>query len=204
MAYLQQISTTSKPAAPKKGFSLNPKILIFVGIGIALVIFIAIIVGMLSGVKDKEKEEAMRLHVRTNYLLNTLAEYTPVVKSSNLRSMGSTLSSHLTELNRDLLPILTNYWGYEDWEDDAPAEIFAEETELIDQLNQTLENARLNGLLDRVYTRELALQIALLNSIESEIIARTEKEELIQMLERSMGNFQELHTQFDDYSNPGT
>ena len=204
MAYLQQISKTTRPAAAKKGFHLNPKILIIASIAVAVILFIAMISSMLSGVKDKEKDEAMRLHVRTNYLLSALADYTEYVKSSNLRSMGATLSNHFTELNRDLLPILTDYWGYEDWEDDAPAEIFEEETARAEEFRQDLENARLNGLLDRVYVRELALQIALLTSIESEVVARTEKEELISLLERSMSNLKELHTQFDDYSNPST
>lgn len=201
MAYLQQISTTSKPAAPKTSkFSLNPKVLIIAGIGIALVIFMAIIGSMLGNVSDKEKDEAMRLHVRAHYLLETLNEYTNSVKSSQLRSMGTTLSTHLTELNRDLLPMLTEHWGYEDWEDDTPAEVLEEETAASEKLNGDFENARLNGLLDRVYVRELALQIALLTSIQTEIIARSEREDLIDLLTRSSNNLKELHQQFADYS----
>lgn len=200
MAYLQQISTTSKPVAAKKQFSLNPKILIGVGIAVVVLIFFIVIASMLGNVTDKEKEEAIRLNIRTNYLLSVLDDYTNSVKSSNLRSMGATLSTHLTELNRDLLPILTAAWGYEDWEQDSPPEILEEETEFIRPLVEDLENARLNGLLDRVYVRELALQIALFNSIQSEVIARTEKEDLAALLEKSLTNLRELHTQFSDYS----
>ena len=200
MAYLQQISATSKPVAQKKGFSLNPKILIGIGVAVVVIIFFSVIASMLGNVTDKEKEEAIRLDIRTNYLLTNLNNFTNSVKSSNLRSMGATLSTHLTELNRDLAPLLMEYWEFEDWENDSPPEILEEEGETANELYYKLENARLNGLLDRVYVREIALQIALLNSIQTEIIARTERPELIELLEKSTTNLRELHQQFSDYT----
>ena len=159
MAYLDQIAAKpkSEKSFPFKNF------LIGAGIALIAIIVFVIFVNILSGVTGKEKSLLYQTHVRSNNLITVLNDYTKHVKSSELRSLGTTLSTVLTETNKDLVAILTEKYDYEDT-DLAKLPINEEETAHLTSLNNSLEEARINGLLDRTYSRDFALQIALLLS----------------------------------------
>ena len=69
----------------------------------------------------------------------------------------------------------------------------------MEEMTATLENGRLNAILDRVYAREFAYQIAMLIALEQETYSKTKKENLRSVLTSSMNNLDSLHTQFDDF-----
>ena len=195
MAYLEQIAVSKKPAAPKQSFIHSKKFLIILGVIVFFALFLLIISSLLNSNSNKEPDAIAHLNLRTTNLLATLKEYNPSVKSSTLRSLGSSLSAQLTDLNRDVAPVAKELFNKK-----IPEKITEEETSFIDNLNSTLETARLNGVLDRVFVREFTLQIVLVNTLQSEILARTKDENLANALNGSIPNLKELHTQFEDYS----
>ena len=197
MAYLEQIATTTKPPAPKESFLHSKKIFIVLGVAVFLSIFLMIIGNLMGSGSDKEQDAIMRLNVRTTNLLKVIQDYNRNIKSSSLRSMGTSLSTQITDLNRNI-----NAYVEEHWKSKIPDSITEEEGVFTDELINTLENARLNGYLDRVFAREFALQIALLNSLQTEILERTKDEFLITTINNALPSFRELHTEFANYTDP--
>lgn len=201
MAYLQQISVSSRPPASGKRSLLDfftPRNLIIVGVIAAALLFITFISNLLGGVSDLSRDTAIQSELRTTNLITTINNYNSYLKSSTLRSMSNSLLNVLSETSRDLSPILLESYQYEDSED-APSSVLETETANFATLNNTLETARLNALLDRTYTREFTLQIALLIAIESEASQRTSDTNLQNVLTTSINNLQILHNEFEAY-----
>lgn len=200
MAYLQQISSTSKPKTGAGGkFKFNPLWLIPVGVIIVVMIFVGVISSMLGGVQDKEKDLTFQASARAQALVQIIRTNNTYVKSSDLRTMATSLSTVLTDTDRDLVAVLRSDFNYDSVNKET-LPFMAEETELITNLEVSLTDAQLNGILDRVYVRELNLQIALLLSIESEALARTERPALQEVLTKSINSLQNLQTQFTEYT----
>ena len=201
MAYLQQISAGGKaPGAKGKfNFSFNPKILIFVGIALALIFFGMIIANMLNKEDTRDRDLTIQAQVRITNLNDTTDDYIKFIKASSLRSMATALKTILSETNREISSIILGEYGLKPTAI-KKLPIFSEEASTHSELVKSLENARISGHLDRVYNREYTLQIALLISLENEIIERTKNQRLIEVLQKSIADLQSLHTQFSDYS----
>lgn len=197
-AYLNQISQTTKPIEQKESV-LSPKIFKFAAIGIGLTIFLVIIGSLLKNLNNKEFLLTQQLDLRTTNLIETIEEYNKQVKSPALRSIGTSFSAILSDTNRDIEEYLVQEYEFDPKK--ADAKIMKQETELIDDLNKSLENARLNGILDRTYVNKLDLQITLMLSLESDIISRTKKPELRSMLEKSSDSLKTLQNTIEGYDN---
>ena len=204
MAYLQQIADDSRPKAKQSkglGDFFSWKFLGIIGGVLVLAITIIIVGSMLSNVSDKEKDAAVRLNYRLSYLNKTVDSYRKKVKSSNLRSMSVTFNSIMTDTSRDLGTVIgTSFSADSDADKESQATIAAEESAHISTLNSTLDNAILNGRLDRAYYREISLELTLLMSLESELLARTSKPELISLIQSSYESLSNLQKQFEEFS----
>lgn len=203
MAYLQQISAStnkSKTRAPRTGFIgflLRPKTLIISGASIAAVILFILVSSLLSSVTAREKNLSAQLYLRLTNLNKTLEDYTGEVKSSSLRTMGNSLSTVFDNTTHDLEPILTDHFKLKT--NKLSKSLTESETKFTKAIDDDLNQAKLNGLLDRSFAREYTLQIALILSLESELLARTKYPALTKALQSSSANLEKLHSQFSNY-----
>ena len=209
MAYLQQIAgnNNSLAAKPMKGDSPLAKIFniwtLLIGGGVLVIfIIILVVVAAISKVDTKDQDLMKQSYFRAYYLLEeTLGEYSGSVKSSDIRNMSASLKSVLNEIMLNELNLLLSEYEIEvdslDEEEDA---IMADEHNEVGKLNETLETARLSGTLDRVYVREMAMQIAYLRAYQSEIVERTKNDAIQQFSMKAETNLDNLYTQFHEFN----
>lgn len=207
MAYLQQISGVNNSLnskAKKKGpLSKILNVWVFVGIGlfIALIVGVSVLVATLNKVDTKDQDLMTQSFWMANYLIDdTFTGYTDLVKDSGIRNMSASLKSVLSEIKLGYKTIMEEEYGINvenlSKEEDP---IVVGEGEHNDELNTKLENARLNGILDRVYLREITMEIAYLRSYQSEIVERTSNENVKAFALKAEGNLKDLYDQFYDY-----
>lgn len=205
--YLDKIASEARPlTASAPGFlgsalHLSMKQLKIIGIAIAA-IFLALIIAMIanSGNKNTERDYVDTAYLRTKDLSKVIDDYRTKIRSSELRSMAMSLKSVLLETNYALSSTLTNNFGAKNPDTPEKESTATDETAIIGELTASLEEARLNALLDRVFAREYTYQISLLISLETDIINRTKIDLLKSSLTSSRSNLETLHEQFDNFS----
>ena len=195
--YLNQISLDNRRAKSGSGL-FSGKIFKFLLGGIALAALIIIVGSLLKNVSNKEKDLVEQVDIRVSNLSASITTYKSSLKSSRLRAMTASLSGVLSNTSRDVSTLLASVYDYSD----KTANATTSETELahITAFNSTMDEAKINGILDRTWVREMALQIALLISIESEAKARTSNSGVAATLESSMSDLNQLYEQFLSYS----
>ena len=202
-AYLNEISASNRPvrnpaAAPK---SLRTATIVKIVAAGAVLFFLLMAVGALVGnLKGKTDSLLKQLYLRTTNMSTIMEDYNRDLKSSDLRSLAASLAGTLTNATNQLAGVM----GAEDPEDAAPdAATTEEETAVLNELNTSLTNARLNGILDRAYANLVGLQVSLIMSMISELEARTDDAELLEVLSAYRGNLEVLHQGFEAYDDPG-
>lgn len=206
MAYLQQISSPTPQQAKSPIASLFSGRLIKILIGLAVLAILIIIIGSLipqnSG--NSERSQVEQIQLRSSNLIKTIGTYNKSLKSSSLRSTGQSLSSVLAETNRNLAALLKSDYSVSEEEKESASSLSKDtktsEENYINKLNQTLENARLNANLDRTYARQMALETAILSSLESSLLAKTSNNNLKTILTTSLNNLSPLHNAFDNFT----
>lgn len=205
--YLDKIASEARPlTASAPGFlgsalHLSMKQLKIIGIAIAA-IFLVLIIAMIasSGNKNTERDYVDTAYLRTKDLSKVIDDYRTKIRSSELRSMTMSLKSVLLETNYALSSTLTNNFEAKNPDTPEKESTATDETAIIGELTASLEEARLNALLDRVFAREYTYQISLLISLETDIINRTKIDLLKSSLTSSRSNLETLHEQFDNFS----
>lgn len=197
LEYLNQISAGVQKPAASSGFfdkKMKPIVGIFAGV-ILLLIVLAIALGSSSTPEVTAPSELSRLYVRAEELTKTINTYNGSVRSSSLRSTGASFSTLLAGITTTSTTYLTNYGV-----DPGGATSSAEDTSLITDLNNSLENARLNGILDRNYASEMYYQIRYLLVIEESIYNKTSDSSLKSYLESSSDSLSRLGNTFYNFS----
>ena len=193
LEYLNQISKTSRPVKTggnAQGFGTITKIAIA---GVAVFI-ILLIVGMLIGKKaDNTSTLGPQIYLRSTNLASTINTYNRSLRSSKLRSIGLTLSSTLTAAINQLDPTFRSSATKD-------KNLSTSETEYITELNDTLNNAKLNGMLDRTYANQMQLQTALLLSMLEQAINHTTDENLKTIYLQYQSNLATTNTDLVNYS----
>lgn len=204
LEYLQQISKSNRPVAPAQPTSKsNLSLIIKITIG-GIISFVAILIlGIaLGNMGAKSSDLAKQIYIRSNNLNSTITTYNRSLKSSRLRSISSSLSGTLVNTSNQLSNYLTST------SDDSktalvPSEaITTSETELIDNLNTTLNNAKLNGILDRIYEHQIASQVSLLLALESQLLGRSPDEPLLSIIQQSYASLSTIQTSLEEYDDP--
>ncbi len=207
--YLDTIAKDTRSASsPKKSLfgldsiksPLAKKILLGAGVAIILIMIIGIIVGIINGSGNKEQEYTNKIYLRSSLFVKETPAYTKLVKSSKLRSMGTSLISVLNETQYSLITILKDDFGIKNPEKPENEKILEEENNIMAEYLSNLENAHLNGLLDRTYLRELTFQIGTLISLEHEALSVAKNSRLESALNTSIENLNQLYEQFQDYN----
>ena len=196
--YLNEISTPDRPA-PKPMTGILASKFFRVGIiGASLLIIIIIIGAILSGSKSGVKDHIFSLITRLNNTSETITEYQPSVKSSDLRSYSASLFSIISDTNKSLTDYATEKYDYKP--KNVKDSIVEEETSAKDALSSELFAAKINGLLDTTYAQKMAYEISLIMSRESQIINSITNPDLKERLTSSHNSLDNLYPKFNDFS----
>lgn len=200
LEYLNQISQETRPTKSKKSSSMSLIIKIAVG-GLAAFLFIMCLGIALGSGKSTPTDLAKQLYVRTTNLGTALTTYNKSLKSSQLRAIGTSLNGVLTGASASL----ANYLSA-DGEDKAdlnpPEKLLATETTTIEELDTALNNAKLDGILDRVYANQIQLQVSLIITFISQLEQRTKDTELLDIISQYQSNLYVIEQSLQNYSNP--
>lgn len=192
LEYLNQISKSSRPVktgANAQGFGLIIKIAV-AGVAVFIVL---LVVGLLLGNKSNSTADLEpQIYLRTTNLEKTLTTYNKSLRSSKLRAINLTLSSTLTAATNQLVAISKDASSNKD--------LVASETEYINELNNTLNTAKLNGALDRTYANQMQLQTALLITMLEQALNHTSSEELKGAYSQYLANLTTANTDLVNYS----
>lgn len=206
LEYLHQISQSVSPSAKSTSFasflaqnSLTLKILIGGLVAFAVLIGVGALIN--SG-STTSADLAKQLYARIDNVNTTISTYNKSLKSSQLRSITSSLTGALTGTSAQLKTYLETTYAEEDQPLALPESLAASEAEANTALNNTLNTAKLNGLLDRTYASQILLQVNLLLSLTSELAGHDSDPALYQILNNFYSNLSSIRQSLDSYSNP--
>lgn len=197
--YLNQISAKVAPAKPKSGISgiLGSKITWLTVGALALFILFAIIGAVLGATKGNLKEDTIELQLQLDSLSEVISEYQPKVKSSQLRSNSASLSTVITNTNSKLMDYLTEAYEYKKNSNKDLAEQIKTEQDAL--LNELFE-AKITGVLDRIYAHKMAFEITKLMNEEAKIYNEARDDALKGILDESYNSLETLYDNFNNFS----
>ena len=196
--YLNQISATNQPTkSPKSGIFASKFFWVGVISGAAFIL-IMVIGSALGGGSTSTKDKLYALILHINNTSELISEYQPNVKSSELRSHSASLSSILANTNKGLNDYATSKYNFK--EKDIPKKITEEETTTKDELQSELFEAKINGILDRVYAHKMAYEISLIATRESQLLKSANNDDLKEALTASYNSLNNLYSKFNDFS----
>lgn len=208
LEYLNKISKPTTGAAKTTGKAKlfgNNSAIWKIAIGGAVIFFLLMMLGNLMGsLNSKTSDLTKQLYTRSNNLNTVITANNKVLKSSRLRAIGLSLSAVLTNSTRELQAYLTPEGSDKKKALVPDAKLAKTEQETLDNLQNILTNARLNGILDRTYSNQIGLQVALLLSMISELNARTKDAKLKEILATFHSNLQPIYQSLEEYSNTGS
>ena len=197
--YLNQLAAATRPEKKSKiSQILSSKLFIFGMVSLALLIIIIIIGAILGGNKGGEKNlgSALKLHIdNTTSIINS---YQSTLKSSDLRSSSASLYSILKMTSQELTDYLTTAHKYK--EKDVSKTIINQATEAKTALESELFEAKINGILDRVYAHKMTYEISVLMSEEAKLMKTTSNGTLDTLLTTSYNSLEVLYEKFSDFS----
>lgn len=198
--YLNQISASNRPvkSTGKMGGLLGSKFFIVGAIGLILLIVIIILGAILGGGKGGEQDlsYALKLHVENTAAV--IQEYQPNVKSSELRSYSASLYSILSNTDNGLTEYLDQKYNIKD--KDIKSNIVEEATLEKDGLTADLFEAKINGVLDRIYAHKMAYEISLITAEEASLVKITKDEGYKAILTDSYNSLTTLYEKFNNFS----
>lgn len=197
--YLNQISMQNRPQKHSKmGKIFSSKIFMVSIIGVILLVVIMIVGAILGGSRTNEKELAYKLKLHIDNTSAVISEYQPSVNSSDLRSNSASLLSILANTNRDLTAYLTDAYSYKSG---SEGETLINDAKLnADGLRAVLFNAKINGILDRIYASQVAYEVSLIMNEESKIYNKTNNDNLKNILSSSYSSLENLYNAFKSFS----
>lgn len=178
--YLNQIAPQ---APPRQRFKPGPKL--FALVGAALVVLIIIVSIVVNVVVNSQRHPLEQLAARLTSTQKLTTDVKPNLKSSKLRSLNSNLELFLTNTNRDIAtPLLsagvdTKKLSKSVLEEESGASVA-----------ERLEDARLNGVLDRAYAREMSYRLSTLLTLMKQIYSSTGNKDLKSFLTTAYDNLQ--------------
>ena len=196
--YLNQISMKSRPAKkPRSGVFASKFFWIGVA-GVAALILIMIIGGILGSARGSDKERLFALILHIDNTSEVIEKYQSSVKSSDLRSDSSSLAVVLSDTSKELTNYATEKYDFK--KKDVSKSVAEEETLAKDGLMNELFEAKINGNLDRVYAHKMAYEVSLIATRENQLLKSTGNETLKNALNKSYSSLDVLYNKFNDFS----
>lgn len=188
--YLDQI------AAPAQVKTLNPMILWGMIAGVlVLAIVVVMAVGAGSGGANPSSLAAVATKLDALKTVSDGAEKN--IQSSELRTINSSLNLTLTNSNRDLQePLKLQEISLKDTKSPSITAVRSD----FEKLDTRLEDARLNGVYDRTYAREISYQLKTLRSDMVVLYKKTRSTSLKSALESADANIKPLVEEFSSFN----
>ncbi len=185
--YLNQIA----PQQPKAG--MDKKFLFLIGGGILVVIVALLFIFSSSsgGPKDKMQTLAARMITLQDISKKNQAN----IKSGALRATNSSFNIFLANANRDIAEPLKNN-GVDVKNLDKTISAKEDGT----ALKAKLEDARLNAVFDRTYSREMAYQLDATSALMGDIYDHTSSKSLKDFLLKTDENLQPIKQTFSEFN----
>lgn len=196
--YLNQISAMNRPVKKSGGGILTSRFFIVGAVGVIGLILIIILGAILSGGKGGEKNLSYALKLHLTNTASVIQTYQPNVKSSDLRSSSASLYSILTNTDRELTNYLTEKYNFK--EKDVDGKLVEEATLEKDGLEAELFEAKINGILDRIYAHKMSYEVSVLMSEEAKLINSSKNDALKELLTTSYSSLENLLTKFSEFS----
>lgn len=202
--YLDQITESNRPMQKAGSKRLGgrkwwkSKVFILGASAVGVIILLAILGAVISGNRVSEKSLSFDLKLHLDYTTEVIDEYQTDVKSANLRSYSASLRGVLSNTSSSLKSYLEDRYGFKD-KDISKAAKEAAELEK-DALTNELFEAKINGILDRIYAHKMAYEISMLLAEESRIYDNTSNAALQSLLNESYESLTNLYDKFNDFS----
>lgn len=199
--YLDRISAKNQPSPKKFQGTIFSSRFFWVGaIGIAAFIIIAILGVVLRGAGEKGKDKCFELLAHLGYTSEIVSEYQPSVKSSDLRSSSASFYGVLSNTNAELTNYITEKYKTKDATKAISKKISDQAQLEKDDLDEELFEAKINGILDRVYANKITYEISMLMTQEDDLYNTTKDESLKAVLTKSYDSLKNLYDKFDGFS----
>ncbi len=188
--YLDSIAATPK----KPASAVNDKLFFGAIIGAVIVIIFVGILAFLN-IGSGNTVNLSRLSARLTNLQKISDDSKVKIVSSSLRATNINLALALTNANRDFPEILTAH-GID------PKKISSSITdeENTDELAERLEDARLNGIFDRTYAREMSYELETLLVLIGQLEEKAKDDTEEEFLAGLRSNLEPLQKQFSGFS----
>lgn len=196
--YLNQISAENRPLKKNGKGIFHSKIFMASMIGLIILIVIIIIGSILSGSKDREKNLSLALKLHLDNTASVISKYQSQIKSSDLRSSSASFYSVLSNTSNELTDYLTKKYNYK--EKDIDKGLVDEATLSKDGLEADLFEAKINGILDRIYAHKMVYEISLFMNEESKLMSMTKDSDYKEILTKSYNSLNNLSGSFSNFS----
>ncbi len=199
--YLDQISKTNLPkraTVGKKKFWQN-KFFIISMIGVVGVLIIVLIGAIIKANTVSEKSLVEKLNLHLTGTISAIDEYQNYIKSSDLRSSSASLKGILSDTNSSVSSYAAEKYNLKNTNNYDKALRETAETDSAELKNDLFE-AKINGILDRIYAHKMAYEISVIKSEESRIYDITNSSSLKEALDTSYKSLENLYSSFSDFS----
>ena len=194
-AYLDQIAASNRPEKASKFSSIiksNIFKLLAAAVGIFVIVFI--IGQILSGVQGNTKQTLFNFKVRLDNVIGAIDEYQGSIKSSRLRSYSASLSTIASSTQQSVEEYANKTYS-------KPKITGSDEVNKAgEELKNDLFNAKINGLLDRVYARKLSYEISIIMTEESKLIKAVKDNDFKKALQNSQDSLSVIKDSFTSFS----
>ena len=199
--YLDRISAKNQPQPKRFQWTIFSSRFFWVGaIGIVAFIIIAILGVALRSAGGKGKDKCFELLAHLGYTSEIVSEYQPSVKSSDLRSSSASFYGVLSNTNAELTNYITEKYKTKDATKAISKKISDQAQLEKNDLDEELFEAKINGILDRVYANKITYEISMLMTQEDDLYNTTKDESLKAVLTKSYDSLKNLYDKFDGFS----
>jgi len=196
--YLNQISANNRPTKKQQKGILSSKFFLVGAIGLVALIIIIIIGALVNGNKGGEKNLSFALKLHLDNTSSVIEEYQPNVKSSSLRSSSASLDSVISDTNSKLTDFVTAKYEFKEKDVDKKLKDAAARNQ--EELSNELFEAKINGVLDRVYAHKMSYETSMLMTEEAKLINSSKDDALKSILSTSYDSLKNLYDNFNNFS----
>ncbi len=201
--YLNQISSSIRPAKMPKSSSgiggIFSSIYFKIGIGALIALILIMIVGsILGGGNSDMKTDLATLELRLEGTTEVISEYQQYLKSSRLKSISAALGSELTNTAKKIETYLDEKYEYDTGSLSSTITDAAEYDRI--SLNNDLFEAKINGLLDRIFVHKMDHEITTFMSEEQAIISSADDSDVQSILKTSYSSLTTIYDEISSFS----
>ena len=197
--YLNQISMQNRPVK-KSRFSnfLSSKFAVVGLIGVIALAVVIVIGALIGGDKKDVKNLSASLALHVNNTAEVISEYQTHVKSSELRASAASLGQVLSVTGKDLADYLENKYNLK--LSNIGKDISTQANTEKDGLESELFEAKINGILDRIFAHKMSYEISLIATEAAKIIKSTSDTDLKDLVEKNYSSLENLYDKFNNFS----